>query len=169
MTALRAVLAGIFVAALLPTGAVSAHSSLVSSCPGRGDVVNQLDRIELTFGGAIVEDDATLVALAAVGGTADVEIGPVTFVDDRTLEATVPAGLEPGRYIVRYMVTSIDGDLNDGGFEFTFDPEADQDAPGCEDDREGDGGGSGGWLLLGVGAAAMLGLVFLLRPRRSGS
>ncbi len=154
------------ITALLVGSTAGAHSTLVSSCPGETDVVNQLDRIELTFGSDIVDDGQALVALAGDEGRTDIEIGPATFVDERTLAATVPPALEPGRYIIRYMVTSIDGDLSDGGFEFTFDPDAAQDAPGCGE-VDGDGGGATGWVLLGVGVVAVTGIGLLLRPRRS--
>ena len=50
------------------------------------------------------------------------------------------------------MVTSLDGDLNDGGYAFELlEPK----------------GNNVTWLLLGIGVVALMGVAYLLRPKTS--
>jgi methionine-rich copper-binding protein CopC len=132
---------------------VSAHSTLVEATPGEGERVSSLDEIVLRFGDPIIDDgESTVLALQTPDGTA-VITGPAEHVDAFTLRATVPHSPEPGSYVVRYQVRSYDGDLNDGGHLFDFDPDAaaNSNAP---------------VVLLSVGGVAVIAMVALLRPRR---
>lgn len=170
MQTARATVVGLAVVLTLSwSPGAGAHSTLIGGCPGPGDIVNELTTIELLFGSEIVDDGLAKLELTGDNGRVDLDVGPTTFADELTLTADVLADLDPGRYIVRYMVTSIDGDLNDGGFEFTLDPDADQDAAGCAETADG-GSGVGGLVLLGVGVVAVVALGLLLRtPRRARS
>lgn len=160
-----------------PTTPAAAHVSLVDACPFGGDVVAELDAIELTFGGPLIADSDPAPEITLVGdlGRTDIELGPVELVGDTGLSAEVPGALEPGLYIVRYRVVSADGDNNTGGFEFTLDPQAD-DAVVCDDldaaagseASSGGGGGTAALALLAVGGVAVVAVVVLLRPRRGG-
>lgn len=146
-----------------------AHTSLSASCPGANEVVSELEAIELTFASPIVStpEQPPTIALATGDGRTDLDLGPTGQVEVNKLRADVRAApAEPGLYIVRYQVLSFDGDLNDGGFQFTFDPDA-SDATNCRPATTDDGGGSGagGWILLGGGAVALLVVAYLLRPR----
>ena len=143
---------GCIVAVIAGATAASAHSTLTEATPGQGERVASLDEIVLRFGDPIVEDPSvTVLALQTPDGT-DVAIGPPEHVDPFTIRATVPHTPEPGSYVVRYQILSYDGDLNDGGHLFDFDPDAaaNPDAP---------------VVLLSVGGVAVLAMVALLRSR----
>lgn len=150
------------------TGTATAHSTLIASCPGAGEVVSELTDIDLTFGSPLdaTEEQPPMISLSTADGVTDLDIGPTAQTDVAKLSASVPTPpSERGVYIVKYQVLSFDGDLNDGGYQFTFDPDA-SSATNCETGDDGDGGsGAGGWILLGGGAAALLVVAYLLRPR----
>ena len=157
------------------TTSAAAHVSLVNSCPFGGDVVAEVEAIELTFGGPLIADSDPAPEITLVGdlGRTDIELGPLEFVGDTGLRAEVPGAVEPGLYIVRYRVISADGDNNTGGFEFTLDPQADDAvvcgdldaAAGGEASPDG-GGGTAAFALLALGGGAIVAVVVLLRPRR---
>src|SRR6056297_959644 len=127
---------------------VSAHSTLVEATPGEGERVSSLDEIVLRFGEPVIDDgESTLLVLQTPDGS-DIAIGPVEHVDAFTVRATVPHSPEPGSYVVRYQVRSYDGDLNDGGHLFDFDPDAAANA-------------NAPVVLLSVGGAAALAMVAL--------
>lgn len=162
MTAAAIALAGLAAVTAAPSGA---HSTLVGSCPGQEEVVSELTEIRLTFGSPLEApaERPPTVALATLDGT-DFDIGATELVDAVVLRAAVPEPPPPGQYVVRYEVLSVDGDLNDGGFLFTYDPDA-GDATNCRDDSEGSG--AGGWILLGGGVVgvAVLAAILFVRPR----
>jgi methionine-rich copper-binding protein CopC len=146
-------LVGCLVAVVAGATAVSAHSTLVEATPDQGERVASLDEIVLRFGDPIIDDGAsTMLALQTPDGT-DITIGPPEHVDAFTLRATVPHTPEPGSYVLRYQVLSYDGDLNDGGHLFDFDPDAAANA-------------NAPIVLLSIGGAAVIATVALLRPRR---
>jgi copper resistance protein C len=146
-----AVVAGVVTLA----GGAGAHSSLVDSLPVGGETVASLDEILLVFGDAVVDDEQLRVRLETPAGDI-LATDPAELVDPFTVRAAVPEPPAPGTYYVRYRVTSYDGDLGEGGFLFDYDPTA------------GAGGGAT-WVLLGIGVAAIVGVLFLLRPTGSGS
>jgi methionine-rich copper-binding protein CopC len=144
---------GCLVALVAGATTASAHSTLVEATPGEGERVASLDEVVLRFGDPIVDDgESTVLALQTPDGT-PIAIGPAEHVDAFTLRATVPHTPEPGSYVVRYQVASYDGDLNDGGHLFDFDPDAAAN-------------GNAPVVLLSVGGAAAVAMVALLRPRR---
>ena len=153
------------IASTLWVPSVGAHSSLIRACPGPGDVLNRVDQLVLDFSTPLIDDEIARVDLLRSDDETEPAVGPPIFSED-LLNITVDVldELEPGRHILRYRVTSADGDENDGGFEFTIDPDADEDSDTCE--LIEDGGGAGGFVLLGVGVVAVGALLWFLRPRK---
>ena len=97
---------------------LSAHTSLLDSSPERGKSVSGLQEIELTFAGGLINDGKAKITLTTIRDGKEIPIGETIFVSDFILRADVPTDLKPGQYVVRYRVTSLDGDLNDGGYSF---------------------------------------------------
>ena len=125
------------------TPAAGAHSTLIRACPGPGDVLNEVPELELEFSTPLVDDDIARVDILESATERVLDVGPPVFSEDLLfVTVAVEEELQPGRHIVRYRVTSADGDENDGGFEFTYDPEASPDSRTCE--LIDDGGGGGG-------------------------
>lgn len=143
-----------------------AHSTLLRACPGPGDTVHTVDEIRLDFARPVLDDGVANIDLLADNGQTALELGPATFSDDGlTLTASGPGELAAGSYIIRYQATSDDGDLTDGGHQFTVDPDASVQSETCQHDDGGSGTTAAGWVLLGLGAAAMAVVFFFLRPR----
>lgn len=141
-----------------------AHTQPVGGCPTGGDIVNELDEVEITFAAPLLDDGSARIELLGDNGQRPVSMGDVVFSEDPvTISAAVLGEVPPGFYIVRVTATTADGDLNgaDTGFQFQFDPDATPDSDTCE---LSSGGGAGGWVLLGVGVVAVGALLFFLRP-----
>jgi hypothetical protein len=141
-----------------------AHTQPVGGCPTGGDIVNELDEVEITFAAPLLDDGSARIDLLGDNGERAVSMGDVVFAEDpATISAAVLGEVAPGFYIVRVTATTADGDLNgaDTGFQFQFDPEATPDSDTCELST---GGGAGGWVLLGMGGVAVGALLFFLRP-----
>lgn len=150
MRVLASLLLSALFAALLASGA-GAHSTLLTALPEPASSVSELDVIELEFESALVDDGQARIALATIREGRDLPLGDTEFVSDYIIRAEVNELPPAGDYVIRYQVTSADGDLNDGGYSFTVLPEK---------------GGAATWLLLGGGLAAVGVLAVLLRPRR---
>lgn len=143
-----------------------AHSTLIRACPGPGDVLDDVAVLELEFRTPLIDDgNARVDLIRSDDETVRPAVGPAVFSEDLlTVTVNVLDELEPGRYILRFQVTSADGDLNDDGHDFTVDPDAASDSDTCE--IADDGGGAGGFVLLGVGVVAVGALLWFLRPRK---
>ena len=134
------------------TGSVAtAHSTLIAAIPEPSASVSELTVIELEFGSPLIDDGKATLALATIREGRDLPIGEVEFVSEFVIRALVDDPPPPGDYVVRYQVTSEDGDLNDGGYTFTL---------------LGSRGSGVTWILLGIGIVALGAVGFLLRPRR---
>ncbi|MGH7275470.1 MAG: copper resistance CopC family protein [Candidatus Rokuibacteriota bacterium] len=112
------VLAAGALALLLPATA-GAHAFLVKSQPARRAVLTHPpERVELWFNERL-EPSYSRVSVATEAGTrvdrGDVTVGPD---DPRKLSVTLPA-LEPGRYVVRFRVLSVDGHVVESNFTFS--------------------------------------------------
>ena len=163
---LVALAAAILVATLVAPSGAGAHSTLIRACPGPGDVLNEVSQLVLDFRSPLIDDEIANVDLLRSADEFEPRVGPPVFSEDLlTVTVDVPDELEPGRYILRYRVTSADGDENDGGFEFTIDPDADPESDTCEIIE--DSGGAGGFVLLGAGVVAVGALFWFLRPRKN--
>ncbi len=150
----------IIVLAATPAGA---HSDLSTSCPARGDVLNEVSSIELSFESEVVPSSAASINIAGNDGLDDLEVGPVHFIDALTVEATVLEPVPEGVYIVRYRIASIDGDEQDGGFEFRVDPDGSAQSAYCEGVANSSAGGISPVVVIGVSVAAALVLLMLWR------
>ena len=129
-----------------------AHTTLLDSTPERASKVTDLDEIKLIFASELINDGKAKIYLATIREGKDIPISETGFVSDFVIKAEVPELPEPGQYVVRYMVTSLDGDLNDGGYAFELlEPK----------------GNNVTWLLLGIGVVALMGVAYLLRPKTS--
>ena len=129
-----------------------AHTTLLDSTPERASKVTDLDEIKLIFASELINDGKAKIYLATIREGKDIPISETVFVSDFVIKAEVPELPEPGQYVVRYMVTSLDGDLNDGGYAF---------------ERLEPKGNNVRWRLLGIGVVALMGVAYLLRPKTS--
>lgn len=130
-------------------------------------MLNEVDVLELEFRTPLIDDGEAEVDLLRSSDEYEPAVGPVVFTDDLLIVTIdVLEELDPGRYVLRYRLTSGDGDENDGGHEFTIDPDASPDSDTCEVESSG---GSGGLVLLGVGVVAVGGLFWFLRPRKGAA
>jgi methionine-rich copper-binding protein CopC len=127
-----------------------AHTSLMGSSPEAGKSTSQLSEIELTFSSELFNDGNAKINLATIRDGVDISIGETIFVSEYVIRAEIPTLPEPGQYVIRYHVTSYDGDLNDGGYAFEL------LAPK---------GTSNTWILLGIGVGFLALVAFLLRPK----
>jgi len=129
-----------------------AHTTLLDETPERASKVSDIDEIELTFASELVNDGKAKIYLATIREGEDIPLGETVFISDFVIKAEVPELPEPGEYVIRYMVTSFDGDLNDGGYAFELlEPK----------------GNSATWLLLGIGVVALMGMSYLLRSKKT--
>ena len=102
------------VAASVWVPAAAAHSTLIRACPGSGDVLNDVDVLELEFRTPLIDDGEGNVDLLRSSDEYEPAVGPVVFTDDLLIVTVdVLEDLEPGRYVLRYQLTSGDGDDND--------------------------------------------------------
>ena len=127
-----------------------AHTTLLDSTPERASKVTDIDEIKLTFASELVNDGKAKIYLATIREGIDIPISETVFVSDFVIKAQVPELPEPGQYVIRYMVTSLDGDLNDGGYAFELLESKGNSAP---------------WFLLGIGVVVLMGVAYLLRPK----
>tara|TARA_B100000686_G_C16636163_1_gene887403 strand:- start:429 stop:914 length:486 start_codon:yes stop_codon:yes gene_type:complete len=127
-----------------------AHTSLMSSSPERGEGVSSLKEIELTFASGLINDGKAKIFLSTIREGTEIPIGETSFISDFVIRADVPSEPEPGQYVIRYRVTSLDGDLNDGGYAFEL------LAPKGPDVM---------WILLGAGLVAVASIMFLIRKK----
>jgi len=114
----RALALGAALVLALPA-AGGAHAVLVKSSPARRAVLSHPPaRVELWFNERIEPAYSGLTVVSAAGERVDhgdVSVGPD---DPRRLSVTLSA-LEPGRYVVRFRVVSVDGHVVESSFEFS--------------------------------------------------
>jgi methionine-rich copper-binding protein CopC len=144
---------------LAGVGAANAHTELSEGRPGAGqEVGGEIDKIELEFRGAI--DDAEIRVFEPEGE--EITGADHTEVSGVIATQQIETITEPGQYQVTYSVLSVDGDLQNGAYVFTYDP----DAPPLPDDDDG----SGSTLLLwGFVAVSVVVLGYGFSKLRSGS
>ena len=123
MRALGSPLAAALVLAAMPAAA-TAHAVLVTSVPASRAVLAQPPtRVELEFSERLEPAYSTLSVWNDRGERVDGNGVPVVAASGRRLVLVVPV-LEPGRYIVRYRVLSVDGHVVDASVPFTIAPRA---------------------------------------------
>jgi len=92
---------------ILPVGAVSAHSVLISMDPADGSLVlRPITQVVLKFDSPIQDLGDVVVVLAPSG--AHLENGHPAVIDDVVTQQVKPV-TEPGHYTIEYRVTSTDG------------------------------------------------------------
>ena len=133
---------------IVPSQAI-AHSTLIDSTPQPAEMVTSLPEIKLTFSSPLIKDERAKISLATVREGKDIPIGETIFESDTVIYAKVPDPPKPGQYVIRYVVTAADGDLNDGGYAFEFFEKQDS---------------SRTWSYLGAGFGILL-VMFLLLSR----
>lgn len=105
-------------AALALPAAAEAHALLVKASPARRAVLTHPPaRVELWFNERLEPAYSSLTVETEAGervDRGDVTVGPD---DPRKLSLTLPA-LEPGRYVVRFRVLSVDGHVVESSFAF---------------------------------------------------
>jgi copper transport protein len=166
---------------LFPASVVSAHSQLVSSDPGAGDVVPTAPaEIRLAFSEPIEPKYSSLDLLDPVGNTLLLDVGHVDPSDDHVLVATLPS-LPDGSYTVNWRnVSAADGHAVSGFITFgvgtgssggqgtgdasTGDLHAGHSGPAAIAEVEGKTVGDGG-LMLVLGIAVLMLLFGGVVPR----
>ena len=131
---------------IVPSQAI-AHSTLIDSTPQPAEMITSLPEIKLTFSSPLIKDERAKISLATVSEGKDIPIGETIFESDTVIYAKVSDPPKPGQYVIRYVVTAADGDLNDGGYAFDFFEKQNSNRT---------------WSYLGAGFGILLVIVFLL-------
>jgi methionine-rich copper-binding protein CopC len=114
--------AGAALLVLLAVQPAGSHTELSEGRPGAGqEVGGTIDKVELEFRSPI--EDAEIRVFEPDG----TEItGPDhTEVDGAVATQEIETITETGQHQITYTVLSVDGDLQNGAYVFTYDPEAD--------------------------------------------
>lgn len=115
---------------LLAVGPAGAHTELDVALPGVGDEVGgTIDEIQLEFRGLI--EDAEIRVFEPDGD--EITGSQHTEVDGSTAVQQIETITVTGQHQVTYTVVSVDGDLQNGAYVFTYDP----DAPALPNEDEG--------------------------------
>ena len=149
--ALLAIIACWLTVTATPAGA---HAEIIASAPDANAVVSDLSEIAGQF---ILVEEATLTLFDPNGE----EVPPTseTVMDQLTARRTFQPPELPGRYEVRWQALGIDGDLADGRFFVTLDPDADDGTTGDL---------SGSQTAVGLLITSLIAAVFFLFLIRRG-
>lgn len=128
----------------------AAHTTVdkENSTPQPAAVLTDLNKIRLVFKSPLIDDGKAKISLATVREGQDIPIGETVFESPTVITASIIQIPKPGQYVIRYVVTAEDGDMNDGGYAFELYEKQDSSQP---------------WLFLGAGLGILLVFVFLLR------
>ena len=128
----------------------AAHTTVdkENSTPQPAAVLTDLNEIRLVFKSPLIDDGKAKISLATVREGQDIPIGETVFESPTVITASILQTPKPGQYVIRYVVTAEDGDMNDGGYAFELYEKQDSSKP---------------WLFLGAGLGILLVFVFLLR------
>lgn len=136
------------VATLAAPGVVLAHSGLAAASPGPGAVVGgDITEIQLFYGDFIVTFDGEVTG-------PDGAVVAATFEMLSEIEARIVLSeplTAPGEYRVAHTVLSIDDDVVDDDFRFTFDPVAPPPSLVFVEEDEGVS-----WLVWAIGAVGVI-------------
>lgn len=117
-----------FVMALLVIASASAHAEPVRVSPGDGAVLNRLPArivIDMSQEMARSAGQNDIDVFNSAGAEVTVESAVIEDSGRKTLTVSIPAGLDPGAYVVRWKTLSAeDGDDASGQTTFTYDPAA---------------------------------------------
>lgn len=143
-------------AALVPAAAstVLAHSGLIAASPGPGETVGgDVSTIQLFYGDIIVTFDATITRQA------DDELldAEAVMTSEITGELRLAEPLaEPGEYAVRHTVLSIDDDVVEAAYLFSYDPDAPEPILVFLPEEDEGGLAWWAWTVIGVGAVVII-------------
>lgn len=183
-------LLSLLVLVLLTAQTAAAHEELVSAEPAPGSTVESSPtEVVLRFSAEVVPAADGVSVVGTDGERAD--DGEITRRDPSTVVVGLRPDLPPGRYAVEWRVLAGDGDVQEGGHEFTIggDPTAatqaatsttsttaaaeddGDDAPDLaaddeDDEDDDDGGGTALLLVVGLVLLVVLAAGLVLRRRR---
>ena len=121
-----------------------------NSTPQPAAVVTALDEIRLVFKSPLINDGKAKISLATVREGQDIPIGETVFESPTVITASILKTPKPGQYVIRYIVTAQDGDMNDGGYAFELYEKQDS---------------SKTWSYLAASLGILLVVVLLLRAK----
>ena len=98
----------------------------------------------------ISEEISEKISLATVREGQDIPIGETVFESSTVITASIFQTPKPGQYVIRYVVTAQDGDMNDGGYAFELYEKQDS---------------SKTWSYLAASLGILLVVVLLLRAK----
>jgi len=155
---------GLLLAGPAATPALAGTTLLQSSPQADSTVTESVDQIRLSFTENVSADLSKAVVRGSDGTTYN--DGPLQVVLDINVVQRVRP-LPVGEYLVSWVAATGEGDAARGEFRFTVASTADATVPAADPYMSTyDGGGSGAWLCIGLGALIPLTLlVFLLRRR----
>lgn len=139
--------------ALLSTSPQAAAHTTVdkeNSTPQPAAVLTELDEIRLVFKSPLIDDGKAKISLATVREGQDIPIGETVFESSTVITASIFQTPKPGQYVIRYVVTAQDGDMNDGGYAFELYEKQDS---------------SKTWSYLAASLGILLVVVLLLRAK----
>ncbi|GAB2498362.1 hypothetical protein CATRI_07310 [Corynebacterium atrinae] len=151
---------------LLTVGAPAAfaHDSVIGGDPANGTVLEQFpDKVTLEFSGNI-KDDFNTFAIS------NVESGDILFTGEPTTDGRfatleLPASLDAGdgEYRIGFQITSSDGHSTRGMTTFSVGEEGTAETTSAVvDSEEPEETGLGKWLIAGLGAIALLGVITMV-------
>ena len=138
----------------------SAHTSLVSSIPSSGAVLNEVPaEVRIKFNeDLLLVDDKNPNRIEVINGVGQV-VGGMSVVEGPEIFTALDLSFEPsGEYLVKYRVVSADGHPIEGEYQFTVAAPEVISAP-VEESKEDEGIVRIIWVLLalsGVGILALL-------------
>ena len=130
----------------------AAHTTVdkENSTPQPAAVLTELDEIRLVFKSPLIDDGKAKISLATVREGQDIPIGETVFESSTVITASILQTPKPGQYVIRYVVTAQDGDMNDGGYAFELYEKQDS---------------SKTWSYLAASLGILLVVVLLLRAK----
>ena len=145
-------LALIALALLSNSPQAAAHTTVdkENSTPQPAAVLTELDEIRLVFKSPLIDDGKAKISLATVREGQDIPIGETVFESSTVITASIFQTPKPGQYVIRYVVTAQDGDMNDGGYAFELYEKQDS---------------SKTWSYLAASLGILLVVVLLLRAK----
>lgn len=142
------------VAAPWAASTVFAHSGLVAASPGPGETVGgDVSTIQLFYGDIIVTFDATITRQAD-GEVLDADAEMTSEITGE-LRLAEPLS-EPGEYAVRHSVLSIDDDVVEAAYLFSYEPEAPEPILVFLPEEDEGGLAWWAWTIIGVGAVVII-------------
>mgnify|MGYP001163964796 CR=1 FL=1 len=121
-----------------------------NSTPQPAAVITALDEIRLVFKSPLINDGKAKISLATVREGQDIPIGETVFESPTVITASILQTPKPGQYVIRYVVTAQDGDMNDGGYAFELYEKQDS---------------SKTWSYLAASLGILLVVILLLRAK----